>query len=102
MAMPTYTMRQLLEAGVHFGHTTRRWNPKMAPIFLASVMAFTSLTWNKRFQCCNKACKLCAMLRLAVAYFVGWHEASSPRHNCPVLRNEVANIMSTIVGLVVR
>jgi small subunit ribosomal protein S2 len=24
-------MRQLLEAGVHFGHTTRRWNPKMAP-----------------------------------------------------------------------
>ncbi|HYE51895.1 MAG TPA: 30S ribosomal protein S2, partial [Azospirillaceae bacterium] len=31
MAMPTFTMRQLLEAGVHFGHHTRRWNPKMAP-----------------------------------------------------------------------
>jgi small subunit ribosomal protein S2 len=31
MAIPTYTMRQLLEAGVHFGHHTRRWNPKMAP-----------------------------------------------------------------------
>jgi small subunit ribosomal protein S2 len=31
MALPTYTMRQLLEAGVHFGHHTRRWNPKMAP-----------------------------------------------------------------------
>ena len=31
MAMPTYTMRQLLEAGVHFGHHTRRWNPKMGP-----------------------------------------------------------------------
>lgn len=29
MAMPTFTMRQLLEAGVHFGHHTRRWNPKM-------------------------------------------------------------------------
>ncbi len=27
--MPTFTMRQLLEAGVHFGHQTRRWNPKM-------------------------------------------------------------------------
>ena len=25
------TMKQLLEAGVHFGHQTRRWNPKMAP-----------------------------------------------------------------------
>ena len=31
MAMPSFTMRQLLEAGVHFGHTTRRWNPKMRP-----------------------------------------------------------------------
>lgn len=31
MAMPTFTMRQLLEAGVHFGHNTRRWNPKMKP-----------------------------------------------------------------------
>jgi small subunit ribosomal protein S2 len=31
MPIPTATMRQLLEAGVHFGHHTRRWNPKMAP-----------------------------------------------------------------------
>jgi len=31
MAIPNFTMRQLLEAGVHFGHQTRRWNPKMAP-----------------------------------------------------------------------
>lgn len=31
MAIPTFTMRQLLEAGVHFGHATRRWNPKMQP-----------------------------------------------------------------------
>ncbi len=31
MALPTFTLRQLLEAGVHFGHQTRRWNPKMAP-----------------------------------------------------------------------
>ena len=31
MAMPDFTLRQLLEAGVHFGHHTRRWNPRMAP-----------------------------------------------------------------------
>ena len=31
MSYPTFTMRQLLEAGVHFGHHTRRWNPKMLP-----------------------------------------------------------------------
>ncbi len=29
--MPEITMRQLLEAGAHFGHQTRYWNPKMAP-----------------------------------------------------------------------
>ncbi|MFT4196851.1 MAG: 30S ribosomal protein S2 [Pseudoxanthomonas sp.] len=29
--MPQITMRQMLEAGVHFGHQTRYWNPKMAP-----------------------------------------------------------------------
>jgi small subunit ribosomal protein S2 len=31
MAMPEFTLRQLLEAGVHFGHHTRRWNPRMGP-----------------------------------------------------------------------
>ena len=31
MTIPSFTLRQLLEAGVHFGHHTRRWNPKMAP-----------------------------------------------------------------------
>ena len=31
MALPDFTMRQLLEAGAHFGHQPQRWNPKMAP-----------------------------------------------------------------------
>ena len=30
MSLPTFTMRQLVEAGAHFGHHARRWNPKMA------------------------------------------------------------------------
>ena len=30
------TLEQLLEAGAHFGHQTRRWNPKMAPYIYAS------------------------------------------------------------------
>jgi small subunit ribosomal protein S2 len=30
LSVPVVTMKQLLEAGVHFGHQTRRWNPKMA------------------------------------------------------------------------
>ena len=31
MALPDYSMRQMLEAGAHFGHQTHRWNPRMAP-----------------------------------------------------------------------
>jgi small subunit ribosomal protein S2 len=33
--MPSVSMRQLLEAGIHFGHQTRRWNPKMKPFIFA-------------------------------------------------------------------
>jgi small subunit ribosomal protein S2 len=29
--MPNITMKELLEAGVHFGHQTNHWNPKMKP-----------------------------------------------------------------------
>lgn len=36
MTMPTFTMRQLLESGVHFGHHTRRWNPKMKPFIFGT------------------------------------------------------------------
>jgi small subunit ribosomal protein S2 len=31
MAVPNFSMRELIDAGVHFGHKTKRWNPRMAP-----------------------------------------------------------------------
>ena len=36
MALPDFTMRQLLESGAHFGHRQQRWNPKMAPFLYGS------------------------------------------------------------------
>ncbi len=36
MALPEFSLRQLLEAGVHFGHQTHRWNPKMGPYIYGS------------------------------------------------------------------
>lgn len=36
MALPEFTMRQLLEAGVHFGHQTQRWNPRMGEYIYGS------------------------------------------------------------------
>ena len=35
------SMKSLLEAGVHFGHQTRRWNPKMAP-YIYTCLLYTS------------------------------------------------------------
>ena len=37
--MAVVSMKQLLEAGVHFGHQTRRWNPKMAPYINIRISA---------------------------------------------------------------
>ena len=40
MKIPSLTIQQLLEAGVHLGHKTLRWNPKMKKIYF----------WEKRFN----------------------------------------------------
>ena len=46
--MPQITMKELLEAGVHFGHQTKRWNPKMKDsTSLANATGFTSSTFRK-------------------------------------------------------
>jgi small subunit ribosomal protein S2 len=34
--MPVVSLAQMMESGVHFGHQTRRWNPKMAPYIYTS------------------------------------------------------------------
>ncbi|GIR37377.1 MAG: hypothetical protein CM15mP49_27620 [Actinomycetota bacterium] len=39
---PVVTMSQLLKAGVHFGHQTRRWNPKMQVLYMESEMGSIS------------------------------------------------------------
>ena len=37
MTLPTFTLRQMIEAGVHFGHHARRWNPQMAPYIYGNI-----------------------------------------------------------------
>ena len=49
--MSVITMKQLLEAGVHFGHQTRRWNPKMGPdISTQKETASTLSTYKSRLE----------------------------------------------------
>ena len=49
--MPQVTMRQMLEAGVHFGHQTRYWNPRMAPYIFGARGGFTSSTSKRPCRC---------------------------------------------------
>jgi small subunit ribosomal protein S2 len=49
------TMRQLLETGVHFGHQTRRWNPKMAPYIYTSRNDIHVIDLQKTLGYINKA-----------------------------------------------
>lgn len=48
--MPVVTMKQLLEAGVHFGHRTRRWNPKMAPYIYTARKGIHVIDLQKTVQ----------------------------------------------------
>ena len=43
----TSLQQQLLEAGVHFGHLKKKWNPKMLPYIFAKKKVFTLLTLTK-------------------------------------------------------
>ena len=53
--MAIVTMKQLLEAGVHFGHQTRRWNPKMKPYIYAERNGIYIIDLQKTLQLFEKA-----------------------------------------------
>jgi small subunit ribosomal protein S2 len=54
--VPTVTLRQLLEAGVHFGHQTSRWNPKMRPYIFAARNGIHIIDLEQTQTLLDKAC----------------------------------------------
>ncbi len=54
--MPVATMRQLLEAGVHFGHQTRRWNPKMRQYIYGERNGIYIIDLEQTSRALDKAC----------------------------------------------
>ncbi|AEH51113.1 30S ribosomal protein S2 [Pseudothermotoga thermarum] len=54
--MPVVTMKQLLEAGAHFGHRTRRWNPKMAPYIYGERKGIYIIDLQKTLKLLEEAC----------------------------------------------
>ena len=57
MTMPNFTMRQMLEAGVHFGHHTRRWNPKMKPFIFGVRNGVHIIDLQQSYPMLNTALK---------------------------------------------
>jgi small subunit ribosomal protein S2 len=55
--MSIVTMRQMLEAGVHFGHQTRYWNPKMAPFIFGARSNIHIINLEKTLPLFNEAMK---------------------------------------------
>jgi len=53
--MSQFTMKQLLEAGVHFGHQTRRWHPKMAPYLFGQRNGIHIIDLQKTLKMANVA-----------------------------------------------
>src|ERR1700747_2682437 len=56
------TMRQMLEAGVHFGHQTRYWNPKMAPFIFGSRNKIHIINLEKSLPMYQEALKFVRQL----------------------------------------
>jgi small subunit ribosomal protein S2 len=60
MALPDVSMRQLLEAGAHFGHQSHRWNPKMALVHLRRAQQHPHHRPRRRpCRCCTARCRPC-------------------------------------------
>jgi small subunit ribosomal protein S2 len=56
LLMPDITIHDLLEAGVHFGHQTRRWNPKMRRFIFTAKNGIYIIDLNKTLQAIEVAC----------------------------------------------
>jgi small subunit ribosomal protein S2 len=58
MTMPNFTMKELLEAGIHFGHQKNRWNPKMEPYLFGERNGIHIIDLQQTFPLINAALKV--------------------------------------------
>ena len=56
--MSNVTMREMLEAGVHFGHQTRYWNPSMAPYLFGQRNKIHIINLEQTLPLYEEACQL--------------------------------------------
>ena len=78
--MTTTLVRQLLEAGVHFGHQTKRWNPKMKRFIFGSRSGIYIIDLEKTDEQLTVACDFLedVAARGGVVLFVGTKKQAQP------------------------
>ena len=92
MALPDFTMRQLLEAGAHFGHRTQRWNPKMAPYIYGSRNDIHIIDLTQTVPLLHRRFSRCATWRPAAAAFCSSAPSARRRSRSRPRRNAARNI----------
>lgn len=85
MALPEFSMRQLLEAGVHFGHQTHRWNPKMAPYIYGDRNNIHILDLSQTVPLLHNALKVVSTRSLAAVVFCSLARSVRLRTSSPML-----------------
>ena len=71
--MAIISMKQLLEAGVHFGHQTRRWNPKMAPYIFTERNGIYIIDLQKTVKKVEECYNFLRDVAARRKYFVRWY-----------------------------
>ena len=98
MSLPTFSMRQMLEAGVHFGHSTRRWNPRMKPYIFGERNKIHILDLQQTVPMLHAALKALSDVTCAVAACCSSAPSVPPPTGSPRRPETAASIMSTIAG----
>ena len=98
--MADVTMRQMLEAGVHFGHQTRFWNPKMAPYIFGERNKIHIINLEKSLPMAREAC---AFVKATVAdggkvLFVGTKRAARDAVRNSAVRCEMPFVSQRWLG----
>ncbi len=98
--MADVTMRQMLEAGVHFGHQTRYWNPKMAPFIFGERNKIHIINLEKSLPMAREAC---AFVKATVAdggkvLFVGTKRAARDAIQTHATRAEMPYVSQRWLG----
>lgn len=76
--MATVSVKELLEAGVHFGHQTKRWNPKMGRYIFGARSGIHIIDLQKSLECINTTCSFLTNVAAngGIVLFVGTKKQS--------------------------